>query len=231
MSKSRIWIIPVTVIVLIITAWAFRWGDGGYKDNRTYYVDRWLGQTWVKDRSNNAYAEYPLIDTATKNQAVQKIIASDPAKKKEIDELTSKMSEYDKLVSANAYYNSEYLSLSQKYREEWRSINRPNIQRWMFNIQTSPSEEAQIAQYANGKIPKEIQAGYYIYNDAQKMLQALYKQNTEIMNSYQATASQQLYDKAVKDRKVASIGSVAIGGASLLWLIYFFLFNKNRGQK
>ena len=44
MSKSRIWIIPVTVIVLIITAWAFRWGDGGYKDNRTYYVDRWLGK-------------------------------------------------------------------------------------------------------------------------------------------------------------------------------------------
>lgn len=233
MSEKRTWIIPATIIILVITAWAFRWGEGGYKDNKTYYVDRWLGQTWVKEVKPNSYSEYPLIAEEQLVSETQKAIIAMPDKKVELEGLSERIAEYNLVAQANVRLFDQFQRLSTQYGKEWLDTNRKDLIPWVRNqlAQSLYSEDQAARAYILSKIPQDIRDGHETYLDAQNMALTLDKQKTDIWNTFQNMSEGKLYDEAVKERKAATMGSMLIGAAALIWLIYLFVFDKPRSLK
>ncbi len=117
---------------------------------------------------------------------------------------------------------------------EWMKMNHRGVPAWGTSwgfidgiIQEDAAKnDTRLIQYIQSKTPKDIFDGNKIYWDAQGKAIELSNQKSQTLKAFQASVSQQLSDKASRNRQIASITSVSIGIVALSWLIYLFLFLK-----
>lgn len=222
MRSNRIWIIPTAIILLLIVAWFFRWGDGGKQGNRTYYIDRWLGQTWVKEVTEGGYAEYPVI-TGNFDLETQKAIDASSELSYQMKNLEDNIKIQDAIVVPNRSYISQYNSLASAREKEWHA-SHPNS--WHFS--TMPEDEK---QYINSHIPSDIINGYNTWATANVESVRLNKERNNIWNSVQGQIKQEHMGGAIANRRIASIGSVTIGLIALMSLLSLFVLDKKKTVK
>lgn len=222
MRNNRIWIIPTTIILLLVAAWSFRWGDGGKQGNKTYYIDRWLGQTWVKEVTEGGYAEYPII-TSNLDLETQKAIDASPDLSDQMKKLEENIKIQDEIVVQNRSYISQYNSLASVREKEWHA-SHPNS--WHFL--TMPEDEK---QYINSHIQSDIIDGYNTWATANVESVRLNKERNNIWNSVQGLIKQKHMDGAIMNRRIASIGSVTIGLIALISLVSLFVLDKKKTMK
>ena len=148
-----------------------------------------------------------------------------------MNDLTKKISEYDKIAASNAVYVSKYQKIAEQYGREWLKINRLDVPSNLFNfdsIDLLSKDNDKMRQYISSKVPQNIAEGYNIYLNNQGEALRLAKQKSDLWNSVQEPIKQQFINSAVINRKIASIGSVIMGLASLTWLILLYILGTKR---
>lgn len=230
--RKRLWVIPITIILLVVLAWTFRWGVAG----QNHAVDRWLGQTW------NAEKTAPYIPQNSINDRAQELINMDSSKIAVINQIDKQLDDANKTTSQNATYVDQIKSLEEDYRtkytEGWLRVNQPQVYALKkdygitLRYNTIPSTViAEISQRVTNSIPADISDGYNEYVRAKTQAESLEKQKSDIFTVAQGDAYKELHQKVERERKIASTASLAIAFGALIWLIYLFVFEGRSNQE
>jgi hypothetical protein len=209
--RIRLWTVPFTIIVVLIIAGVSRWDLIDQEDNKIYYTDRWLGQTWVLDRSNSPWFGYPLIAAEDIDAGALAAINADPSLAAAFQALEQAIAEQTTIRNANEHYAQEYTEiLSQQSNDDVLQLLNGNT---------------------NGEeifIPEEIQAGDYLYEQSSYQLVSLSEQKADLWHSTTSAAEKSLYEQAVRERKIVSNILIAVGSVAFVWMLYLLSIGRNK---
>lgn len=213
--RSRIWIIPAIIIVLVAGAWLFRWENNGQQGNKAYFYDRWLSQGWVKVVSPTAFYEAPVI--------AQDVLLLEKDKQAVILGAADNVSNNQAIMARNLEKADGFQDYEKKGVDVYSSVKFG----YRDPASLSDYEKQALRDYmkASGKTTdlREFSSTYVDLKGAFDSYWNAHNENIRIDKQIQVQATQFLFKKAVDKRRIASIGSLLVGLAAVIWLVTVFL--------
>ncbi|MEN6350524.1 MAG: hypothetical protein ABFD08_14150 [Syntrophomonas sp.] len=212
--NSKIWVIPVTILILVVIAWLFRWENAGQQGNKTYHYDRWISQGWVTVISPTAFYEMPVLSSEELNIEQNNQI-SILGMKEALDNNALIMRNDEQLN--NDFQRYEKKGIYLHYQLQAHDISISNM---------SDEEKTILDDYLVSKDHKGAFSDTYInLKAAYDRYWKAYNDNKNLHNIAHDQAIQVLSKKAVSQRRLVSVGGTLLGLAALIWLIVFFVLS------